>query len=495
MNVNEEQLRLLNLQAQAIQISRLNLNNATITTTDNKDIIDEIDKIFDDVDKETDTYTIVNSDLELVKINENPEDDDNYYYCYVDKYKDYYYIEEDNTYYSEYYQETYHNLEIIDEYTIIGENLEDYFSYIPKFKLSLFYTSVTHPNFLFENENCYKLYITRNEVIDIKEYKYYDTILKQASLFYKESNFEFGTVEDFKFGFRFNSSIKYLLVVKFDDFIIKNTNKIEHNIKDLYIVIPFTYDGVYSKLYGFRESRTIIEYNNSYSHSHLHSCNDKPNSESDMTFCLGSGHIVNTLVTLQKDITDIKLGSLFATLIYYVKWESLEGRPYMYIANLMSRVEANNSQSLSDFSYILNFLSVNIDKLKLTKKQYLVDIDEESVYKLCNELIIKHYVNKDLKSSLVDCIINIFHVYFKDNNTNTYFKPTILNNTNNMNDRLNKYICKFKGQDITTKLIETNSEVALDYTTAIFHPYILNYARQELVKRINDYLFEKEISK
>lgn len=280
-----------------------------------------------------------------------------------------------------------------------------------------------------------------------------------------------------------NNSYIYTLIIKFPQIKITNSEKTEHIIEDLYVVLPFKKTGQSRTLiYGFRGKLTNIEFNNSYFHSHLSNRN-----ASDLCgFCLGSGDLVEILHKLSKFGFDKDVFNYFlANLSIYVEWESLEGGPYRRIKELSSKDTVDFNPN-DDSSYFMitekrldDYLRDNntILPIEYNNNKKLFDINFNKFESSLSKYF--EYVHKsDFDTSFV----------YKDDDLNEYFTLS-----NSRGDDINRYkspLCKLGKEDIFFEIKKIENRIKIDYRKVI-NPQITNYAKKLLVRRINENYFNK----
>lgn len=168
------------------------------------------------------------------------------------------------------------------------------------------------------------------------------------------------------------------LVIHFPDITITNTRKDTHNIKDLYVVLKFAVNMKLFSFDGFRTTLTNIEAFKGYSHSHLST------NRVISWFCTGSGPISTSISYMRATGFDaIKFQILCLNIDKFVKWESLEGVPYIRINTLNSgiyndvpewRIDEILNEQINDipFERILPYL-----KVRYLKNKIIVNYDKE----------------------------------------------------------------------------------------------------------------------
>ena len=125
------------------------------------------------------------------------------------------------------------------------------------------------------------------------------------------------------------------LLIKFDTFTIINSNRNTRDISGLYVLINFEMNGdedvVVSEFRGFRSTYDLEAYKHGYAHSHLHAKRSGDLFRST-NFCTGSTGFTAVLAELRDNIDLEKFELFLYDLDNYVRWESLEGTPYIRMA-------------------------------------------------------------------------------------------------------------------------------------------------------------------
>lgn len=128
--------------------------------------------------------------------------------------------------------------------------------------------------------------------------------------------------------------------IHFPEVTIKNSKKLEHDIKDLFVILDVAVSTTglsVGAIRGFRTSVTRAEYTSYYGHSHISSFSwpkkDSP-EKSAQPFCTGSGEINDYRLNLNSKCTEENCIAFLLQLMTLVNWESLQGTPYKYISNI-----------------------------------------------------------------------------------------------------------------------------------------------------------------
>lgn len=193
-------------------------------------------------------------------------------------------------------------------------------------------------------------------------------------------------------------------ITYFPDITIKNSEGKSHRIIDLYTKFTINPDNKFSGgLYGLRATRTHSEVNCGYIHSHLHSGNGRRSWDN---FCLGDSTPIRTLITEfssdTENYTEDNIDMFCYQLNNFVRWESLEGNPYISIRNVTNKrrvADIRNGRSLeeaynkytalyNDFPFeIIN--STTHDSIKvITNEEFekrITGVASEFVYKIGEE--------------------------------------------------------------------------------------------------------------
>jgi len=177
---------------------------------------------------------------------------------------------------------------------------------------------------------------------------------------------------------------QYTILIFFPEINITNTKGEEHKIRELYVRIKVSKEGLlYGSMDGVRTCVTQAELDKKYFHSHLSAFN--PSTIGFNKFCLGSGEINLAMSMLRSAYDKINFTLFCLHLKNYVKWESIEGTPYNYIANIETRTVAFNDIMLdvegSGLSNIVDILYKEIIAMPLAEKRNLFNysISEKSL--------------------------------------------------------------------------------------------------------------------
>ncbi len=219
--------------------------------------------------------------------------------------------------------------------------------------------------------------------------------------------------------------IQFYPIIHFENILIKNTLNQEIAIKSIYVMIRSRVDYEHNYKYFVQEidgTRDIVSYNeysHNYVHSHLKSHSYKGKAIDFTKFCLGDGEIGMMFVKLSQEFNDGFYKTLLFHLDGYLRWESLEGGPYVRIENLFL-INKNDGIPHIPLNKVgeetkLILISKRTNQINLDwkiKDGKLIVIDNEKLEDFC----LRYGQRKDSYSRLTinDRFIDI--IYFKDNN-------------------------------------------------------------------------------
>jgi hypothetical protein len=202
-----------------------------------------------------------------------------------------------------------------------------------------------------------------------------------------------------------NGKFQLYPVIRHKKFTIKNSDEDEHVIRELYSVLAFTPeingDGkatmLGATLKGTRGSLQQKEKSSGYMHSHLNTTyTDSGNIYTVQDFCLGSGDVTGCLTMLQNEYSAEEFELMLHTWMTTVKWESLEGVPYIEFRNLTSPAPAPTR--MASLQQMRNFSKDLIDYVKHT--------DEYTPTLVYQNGLLKVVSDKKLEKRLQDVLIS-----------------------------------------------------------------------------------------
>lgn len=312
--------------------------------------------------------------------------------------------------------------------------------------------------------------------------------------------------------------LKVEFVIRFPKFVITNSKEMTHTIHDLYvklISVPsyLQSDGLsFEDFKGKRMTVTDEEILSKYQHSHQSSkaytdiakfFEDKKRSSYGQSitdsnyvfsyrgFCKGSSEINQILAMLRGKYTANMFKMFLLQLDLYVKWESIEGRPHIYMKYISGRAETNEpSQSnKKQFFSKLNLETPNLD-FKIEKgKIKVVDNDnlEEFLKFKGNEL-----ADYPLFMHNFLCIKDEKGNYYSKRNLPKQFPEILLDTPENL-ARISWY---FRGELVEFKILyQTEEQRALNANKPLFiHKSLKEYAKSRIEQTIKTQRFRCHIS-
>lgn len=301
--------------------------------------------------------------------------------------------------------------------------------------------------------------------------------------------------------------LAFKLIIKFPEVEIKNSNRMKHTIKDLYVriklhetkfnelfnedVIDEKYQGyqvifnnltIPAGLSGLRGTLTVHEYLAGYLHSHL-----SPWTNYSLgwgSFCLGEGEIVQTLLLLSQvgEYTTELFTMLLLQIEVYVAWESLSGVPYIKMGAIgkssttpLNKLPTLRLSGIEDFINNVKYqykqrrlLNILIDEPKFDWK-----MEGKNAVIILNEKLdnfLRVYGND--KASYCDN-----HIFYQDNEGKYYNVNQSMPTINDSNITKNTFV--FQGRVESLKIEKDNNAVTLN-PEFIFHPKIKLILKQKL---------------
>lgn len=340
----------------------------------------------------------------------------------------------------------------------------------------------------------------------------YSRLFEDFRLFVKNTENLYEGQWDFDFDVVFHNGKVQVriksIILRFEEFDIKNRYKRTHTIKDLLVKIDLGRNSnrlVINTIYGNRLVITKAEYDSNYWHSHLsgdltRNMRTSVNS-SWQSFCTGSGEINAYRMELNEDgMQEQGIIAFLLQLTTLVTYESLEGGPYREIKYITSKSVNNtirpgqatlsiNSHREYYNRWISRFRTLNSEKsetqkivpgvkFEWTENGYsLINTDElDKVFKVYayeagESFMRRYYCIKDEQG-------NVFKVPGGDNNRGA--APNVSNRT---------YL--FRGEVLQSRILNGDGEQMegarpSDY---VIKPEIRNY----IINRINNEINKKAV--
>jgi hypothetical protein len=277
----------------------------------------------------------------------------------------------------------------------------------------------------------------------------------------------------------------YTVTIKFPQLTIINGKGSEHNIRDLYVRWRFTKGFKMSKgLAGVRGLISYIEYRCGYIHSHLPSFSyaSAETTPTFHTFCLGSGdfadlnrdwHIKDSVF----DQRDFEL--LLYQLDAYVRWESLQGGPYMR----MDTIGVGNQNS---------YLDEHTKKNQFESTIYALDHFPLKFDHLSRRFKVTY---SSLENMLMKTDIPELTKIKKTPNGEYLYGDVTFNTIQGWIEKGNEVFSKeplltFRGKDVYLKIMEFSGETTNSNLLEVPHPDVTKYILEQLTQKTNNYFIK-----
>ena len=353
-----------------------------------------------------------------------------------------------------------------------------------KKKIALLIKKNNHPKFYYTNE-LMKALINFNldcEIhLDVSDVKIYTNK--------SDNNFDYFIQHGSKY---YGIYVNLRITIKFDEVEMTNRNEISYFINNLFVRFNISSIGVISKLQGTRSSISYEEYKTNYIHSHL------PRGITNLGrftgFCIGENSEL-TIAQAYFNESVINKSNIYESFLFFlnqieafVKYESLEGGPYVKIEEVYKQIKINNKPTRIDFS---NLNSIAVDYLEtfkyLTKKDLSEIIDETCAVENKVHIMNEHKFKSILFSNNTVQLIynNISNHYFKEllvltyngKDVTTANKDLILNLSSISNNKF-----EFNGEKIIP-IVKSNSDFDTSKIKYDLHHSFKNYIVQHVKRK------------
>lgn len=190
------------------------------------------------------------------------------------------------------------------------------------------------------------------------------------------------------------------LYIHWPELELKNSNGTKRILRDLVVKLTFSADlkHLVKNFEGLRYTLNNAEINVGYDHSHLNTY-----ARSFQAFCLGHSSMQNMMMTAMNDVDPDWFFGFLHHLDQYVKWESLEGGPYIRMSEVSKRSASNVIQEANmpvlSTQYLHTLISDVLSEVKSSDilklrgldggVMYKLKLDGESGDRLCK--VINHY--------------------------------------------------------------------------------------------------------
>jgi hypothetical protein len=272
------------------------------------------------------------------------------------------------------------------------------------------------------------------------------------------------------------------LILYYPEISITNSVEFKHTLRDVYLKYIF----IKSKnLWGFnsismcRNTYTEKEWLDYYMHSHI--AVSYLNSYSS-SFCMGSNTPTSNLLTqFQKNL--LKFREFILLFEAYLSWESIEGKPYRYIENVLKPIEAN--YDFIGLEVIPDYITV---VYTLTKRvlSILQDIQFDYI-----PLVFSRNYTIILKQSTVDEIDELLTKEYPE-----YCYTVLDDNTVKLKERVRLTVngkhtdIYFKGENKLITIIPEKDTVKEDLPIKI-HRSLLNSVTKEIKEQFEQFIINK----
>lgn len=292
---------------------------------------------------------------------------------------------------------------------------------------------------------------------------------------------------------RQHSVLKYKLLIYFPEINITNSKDQRHTIRDLWIKIDFNRILRIIQFGGVRSSRTYIEHQAQYNHSHMSSETNNTSSTCS-SCCLGSTHYQTLLTALHADYDDNNMTLFLQQLEDYLSWESLEGGPYQNIENLTQKNYGNSrsTQRSPNYTDLNNAYSQFLAKYS---KGYNIQLTDNGVYHQ-----FKVIIDEEFKEKVESICPDMLKQFYDTINKRQYYLETAGVPVQeierlNSNFRNSGKILTFKDKDIYYQIVEPGLDKAKEIDdlkiVKMAPQQMINHVAQQLERDINNFYLKK----
>jgi len=287
-------------------------------------------------------------------------------------------------------------------------------------------------------------------------------------------------------------------IIRYPKFIISNSDGEEAEIRDLIVALPlaknpdfldFTFE--INIIMGTRYNFCYEHYTSRYLHSHLVS-SSYPAGDI-LSFCLGEDDLQDIIMEISGNGFDENMFGLFISMLdNMVKWESLEGVPYNYIAEIVTKNEDNRiSPTSSEISVLYrntfrpwlqseSELPVNF---VYNKGRYQIKKDDDY-----NQFVKKFIMTYERLIYLYLCKEKDGY-YYSPKQSSQNDIPDLLESLQNYYEYSEPPFTYISGKKIKTQIRRTKFDETEDINTFNVHPKLLDYVATQLERE----LYEKAV--
>jgi hypothetical protein len=304
-------------------------------------------------------------------------------------------------------------------------------------------------------------------------------------------------------------SVNPIFLIRFPEITITNSENKFHTIKELFYMFTLSFaqtdhdveDYYRVKSYypasplGVRGEITAIENYCNYFHSHLSGSEIKSHEMiyNPTEFCTGSNEL-NYLEAILREGFDANIFNLYLlTVGSYVRWESIEGRPYRYIKNIVEGKNTDiplewNQDFLSNFKDGIKNAMNNYHTLEANFNfmvdRFIIKIDEKFIRFVRACLIA--YGNNNMLSNF---LVQRKEGYYKGYGSMKIYTQKQLNERMQDEDGCQPFTY-IRGEQIPFKIIAHKGK-EVDPNDFTVHPSLLNYIK----KQFENELYKKQVQR
>jgi len=255
----------------------------------------------------------------------------------------------------------------------------------------------------------------------------------------------------------------HMLYILFPEFTISNTAGQEHLIRELYLRLSFNNTGSLTDISAIRGTVTQAEIQSNYPHSHIGSSAVNGGWGG---FCWGAGPIRQQIGELQRRFDPLMFEAFILAMDTYLQWESLEGGPYQYMADVKKRMDVQRiSTDVLEDSY-KRFINVCTDVNFTVIEGRKIEIDPR---------------DEDFMNSIVP-LLKEEHLVLRTNDGKFFTEGQ-----NQRYDNKDLYF-EFKGEKVYLKIVDDDppEENPRKYP----HPAIAEHIAQKLSRKLSLYAYK-----
>lgn len=275
------------------------------------------------------------------------------------------------------------------------------------------------------------------------------------------------------------------VIVHFPEVEITNSLGQKHTIKNLFVKFLFESTGMKEDCFGARTELSSSEHSvGGYRHSHL----TRERLDKDMewgSFCRGSDHFAMSILgivgrhPLQEEI-ELMLESLKL----FVRWESLEGGPYITMDKIIEQSKDVPTLSSREISHYVSIVRAGAEVIKLSRD---FTPEEKTIHWKINKGKLQIIEDETFEKFLVKAastnlgiVIDSKLFLTRDHNKNYFQRKSV-------NEQLlgsKHLLLVFRGQKFHATITK-GEEIKVDSSQLYLHPKIKKYVKQWLEHNAN----------